>query len=126
MFDLKIYLTTCRAAIGVVLVALVVVDSQSNDELKSLQNFFSVPTHIVRWNIYNNYLNFMNKIHKQDSVYVLASAIKEMITNETITEAPKDCDDSGTIWESGKTVETHFRITNLLLYSSGCGIYYFM
>lgn len=24
-----------------------------------------------------------------------------MITNETITEAPKDCDDSGTIWESG-------------------------
>lgn len=38
----------------------------------------------------------------QDSVYVLASAIKEMITNETITEAPKDCDDSGTIWESGE------------------------
>lgn len=24
-----------------------------------------------------------------------------MITNETITEAPKDCDDTGTIWESG-------------------------
>lgn len=37
----------------------------------------------------------------QDSVYVLASAIKEMLPNETITEAPKDCDDSGTIWETG-------------------------
>lgn len=38
----------------------------------------------------------------QDSVYVLAAAIKEMMRNETITEAPKDCDDSGAIWESGK------------------------
>lgn len=37
----------------------------------------------------------------QDSVYILASAIKEMTMNETITDAPKDCDDSGTIWESG-------------------------
>lgn len=37
----------------------------------------------------------------QDSVYVLASAIKEMMINETITVAPKDCDDSGTIWETG-------------------------
>ena len=41
-------------------------------------------------------------IHQQDSVYVLASALKEMTANETITEAPKDCDDSGTFWESGK------------------------
>lgn len=24
-----------------------------------------------------------------------------MRANETITEAPKDCDDSGTMWESG-------------------------
>lgn len=44
----------------------------------------------------------------QDSVYILASAIKEMTTNETITDAPKDCDDSGTIWESGKI---HFSLT---------------
>lgn len=38
----------------------------------------------------------------QDSVYVLARAIKDMMLNETITEAPKDCDDSGVIWETGK------------------------
>lgn len=38
----------------------------------------------------------------QDSVYVLAEAIKDMMVNETITEAPKDCDDSGTLWETGK------------------------
>lgn len=25
-----------------------------------------------------------------------------MMLNETITEAPKDCDDSGVIWETGK------------------------
>lgn len=37
----------------------------------------------------------------QDSVYVLASAIKEMISNETIAEAPKDCGDSAVNWESG-------------------------
>lgn len=37
----------------------------------------------------------------QDSVYVLAAAIKEMMINETITVAPKDCDDSGAIWETG-------------------------
>lgn len=35
-------------------------------------------------------------------MYVLASAIKDMMVNETITEAPKDCDDSGTLWETGK------------------------
>lgn len=34
-------------------------------------------------------------------MYVLAAAIKEMMINETITVAPKDCDDSGTIWETG-------------------------
>lgn len=37
----------------------------------------------------------------KDSVYVLASAIKEMMKNETITEPPKNCDDSGVNWESG-------------------------
>lgn len=42
-----------------------------------------------------------NLLFFQDSVYVLAAAVKEMIANETITEAPKDCDDSGVIWESG-------------------------
>lgn len=33
---------------------------------------------------------------------MLASALKEMMQNETITEAPKDCDDSGVFWETGK------------------------
>jgi len=41
-------------------------------------------------------------IPRQDSVYVLASAIKEMISNETIAEAPKDCGDSAVNWESGE------------------------
>lgn len=36
---------------------------------------------------------------------MLAAAIKEMMINETITEAPKDCDDSGAIWESGTCVQ---------------------
>lgn len=35
-------------------------------------------------------------------MYVLASAIKEMMKNETITEPPKNCDDSGVNWESGE------------------------
>lgn len=38
---------------------------------------------------------------------MLASAIREMLGNETITESPKDCDDSGTIWESGKQLTAH-------------------
>lgn len=47
----------------------------------------------------------------QDSVYVLASAIKEMMLNETITEAPKDCDDSGVIWEAGKKLFHYLKNT---------------
>lgn len=42
------------------------------------------------------------KAHIQDSIYVLASAIDKMNKVETITEAPKDCDDTGTVWETGK------------------------
>lgn len=42
-------------------------------------------------------------------MYVLASAIKEMMSNETITEAPKDCGDSGVNWESGNFYNTHFK-----------------
>lgn len=44
------------------------------------------------------------KAHIQDSIYVLASALRDMNQSETITEAPKDCDDSGSIWETGKTL----------------------
>nr|CAD7407742.1 unnamed protein product [Timema cristinae] len=40
--------------------------------------------------------------HIQDSIYVLASALKAMNQTETITEAPNDCNSSGTIWETGK------------------------
>lgn len=34
--------------------------------------------------------------------YVLASALREMNQTKEITEAPKDCDNSGSIWESGR------------------------
>ncbi|KAK7871616.1 hypothetical protein R5R35_001803 [Gryllus longicercus] len=44
------------------------------------------------------------KAHIQDSIYVLASALRDMNQTQTITEAPKDCDDSGSIWETGKTL----------------------
>lgn len=48
-------------------------------------------------------MNFSNshELTLQDSVYVLAAAVKELINNETITEAPKACEDTDVIWESG-------------------------
>lgn len=46
----------------------------------------------------------------QDSVYVLAAAIKELINNETITEAPKACEDTDVIWESGSFLNTYISI----------------
>lgn len=46
-------------------------------------------------------------------MYVLASAIKEMRLNETITEAPKDCDDSGALWESGKRIFNYLKTRNI-------------
>ncbi|XP_076654461.1 glutamate ionotropic receptor NMDA type subunit 1 isoform X2 [Halictus rubicundus] len=42
--------------------------------------------------------------HIQDSLLVLVSALNEMNNTEMITEPPKDCDDSGTIWETGKSL----------------------
>lgn len=53
------------------------------------------------------------KQHIRDSVYVLASAIKEMMANETITEAPKDCGDSGVNWESGKRLFQYLKTRNI-------------
>jgi hypothetical protein len=50
---------------------------------------------------------------KQDSVYVLAHALKEMMINETITEAPKDCDDSGVFWETGKKLFHYLKSRNI-------------
>ncbi|EAT39625.1 AAEL008587-PA [Aedes aegypti] len=52
--------------------------------------------------------------HIKDAIYVLASAIKEMIThNETITEAPKDCDDTGAVWESGKKMFNYLKTRHI-------------
>lgn len=48
----------------------------------------------------------------KDSVYVLASAIKEMMKNETITEPPKNCDDSGVNWESGEFANSKVSYSN--------------
>ncbi|XP_018320264.1 glutamate [NMDA] receptor subunit 1 [Agrilus planipennis] len=42
------------------------------------------------------------RAHIKDSTYVLASALRDMNQTKIITEAPKDCDNSGSIWETGK------------------------
>ncbi|KOX68537.1 Glutamate [NMDA] receptor subunit 1 [Melipona quadrifasciata] len=50
------------------------------------------------------------KAHIEDSLsdiyfnIVLVSALREMNKTKVITEAPKDCGDSGTIWETGKSL----------------------
>ncbi|XP_017847480.1 glutamate [NMDA] receptor subunit 1 [Drosophila busckii] len=54
-----------------------------------------------------------DKGHIRDSVYVLASAIKEMISNETIAEPPKDCGDSAVNWESGKRLFQYLKTRNI-------------
>lgn len=52
--------------------------------------------------------------HLQDSVYVLASAINQMnLMNETITESPKDCEDSGVLWDSGKMIFQYLKTRNI-------------
>ncbi|KAG5324596.1 NMDA1 protein, partial [Acromyrmex heyeri] len=49
------------------------------------------------------------KSHISDSLYVLVSALRAMNQTEKITEAPKDCSDSGSIWETGKTLFQYIR-----------------
>ncbi|XP_071645156.1 NMDA receptor 1 [Temnothorax longispinosus] len=49
------------------------------------------------------------KAHISDSLYVLVSALRTMNQTERITEAPKDCSDSGSIWETGKTLFQYIR-----------------
>ncbi|XP_048260195.1 glutamate [NMDA] receptor subunit 1 isoform X1 [Bombus terrestris] len=44
------------------------------------------------------------KSHIDDSLIVLVSALREMNKSKVITEAPKDCGDSGSIWETGKSL----------------------
>uniref|UniRef100_A0A8D8LK52 Glutamate [NMDA] receptor subunit 1 n=1 Tax=Cacopsylla melanoneura TaxID=428564 RepID=A0A8D8LK52_9HEMI len=47
--------------------------------------------------------------HIRDSIYVLTSALKEMNQSTDITEAPQDCDNSGSIWETGKHLFEYIR-----------------
>lgn len=56
-----------------------------------------------------------SQIQIQDSVYVLAAAVKELINNETITEAPKACEDTDVIWESGRFI-TKFQLRIVYLW----------
>lgn len=51
--------------------------------------------------------------------YVLASALRDMNQTTEITEAPKDCDNSGSIWETGKTLFNFIRNQVLLNGSTG-------
>uniref|UniRef100_A0A0M4JNQ3 Glutamate [NMDA] receptor subunit 1 n=1 Tax=Locusta migratoria TaxID=7004 RepID=A0A0M4JNQ3_LOCMI len=52
--------------------------------------------------------------HIKDSIYVLALALKAMNQTENITEAPNDCDTSGSIWETGKILFEYIRKQELL------------
>ncbi|KAK9498451.1 hypothetical protein O3M35_003086 [Rhynocoris fuscipes] len=49
------------------------------------------------------------RAHIQDSIYVLASALREMNQTRNITQAPQDCDNSGSIWETGKILFEYIR-----------------
>lgn len=44
---------------------------------------------------------------------MLANAIREMMKNETITEAPKDCDDSGVFWDTGRKLFHYLKSQNI-------------
>ncbi|XP_066245158.1 glutamate [NMDA] receptor subunit 1 isoform X2 [Euwallacea similis] len=54
------------------------------------------------------------RAHIKDSIYVLASALKDMNQSKEITAAPKDCDNSGSIWETGKDLFNFIRKQELL------------
>ncbi|CAH0677873.1 unnamed protein product [Spodoptera exigua] len=47
--------------------------------------------------------------HIQDSIYVLASAIRDMNTSEEIHAPPSDCDNSGSIWTTGRLLFDYIR-----------------
>lgn len=45
---------------------------------------------------------------------MLAAAINHMVAqNETITESPKDCEDSGVLWDSGKMIFQYLKTRNI-------------
>jgi len=52
--------------------------------------------------------------HIYDSLYLLASALREMESNEDLTEAPRDCNTSGAVWETGKTYFNYIKKQVLL------------
>ncbi|XP_065173627.1 glutamate [NMDA] receptor subunit 1 [Atheta coriaria] len=54
------------------------------------------------------------KAHIRDSIYVLASALRDMNQTKEIAEAPKDCDNSGSIWETGKDLFNFIRKQTLM------------
>ncbi|XP_061727954.1 glutamate [NMDA] receptor subunit 1 isoform X2 [Cydia pomonella] len=47
--------------------------------------------------------------HIQDSIYVLASAIRDMNTTEEINAPPSDCDNSGSTWNTGRHLFDYIR-----------------
>ncbi|XP_076160920.1 glutamate ionotropic receptor NMDA type subunit 1 isoform X2 [Ptiloglossa arizonensis] len=47
--------------------------------------------------------------HIEDSLVILVFALRAMNESEEITEAPKDCGDSGSIWETGKRLFQYIR-----------------
>ncbi|XP_012278038.1 glutamate [NMDA] receptor subunit 1 [Orussus abietinus] len=49
------------------------------------------------------------KAHIKDSLYILVSALRVMNATEDISEAPTDCNDSGSIWETGKILFDYIR-----------------
>ncbi|XP_021935568.1 glutamate [NMDA] receptor subunit 1 isoform X2 [Zootermopsis nevadensis] len=57
--------------------------------------------------------------HIKDSIYVLASALRQMNQTEVITKAPKDCGNSGQIWETGKALFEFIRKQTLENGSTG-------
>ncbi|BET00931.1 Glutamate [NMDA] receptor subunit 1 [Nesidiocoris tenuis] len=59
------------------------------------------------------------KAHISDSIRVLVSALRDMNQTRNITEAPKDCDNSGSIWETGKSLFEYIRKQVLLIGATG-------
>ncbi|XP_034243421.1 glutamate [NMDA] receptor subunit 1 isoform X2 [Thrips palmi] len=52
--------------------------------------------------------------HIQDSIFVLTSALRELTSMKNITEAPSDCETSGTIWDTGKQLFEYIMKQELL------------
>nr|CAG4640619.1 EOG090X00ST [Eulimnadia texana] len=52
--------------------------------------------------------------HIRDSLYIIASALKDLQKTEEVTEPPKDCDNSGIIWETGKSLFEYIKKQVLL------------